>query len=581
LHQRLLLNFFKKNVLTYSAGFLFMFLASYIQTLFPQVLGAAIDIMKTDGFASREVQSKIGEIVLITIATFVCTFLWRNLIIARARNLECYLREKLFHHFELLAPEFYSTRKTGDLIAYAINDISAIRMTFGPATAMAINGLVICIVSIYFMLTTLDLRLTCLTLLPLVTVLYLLQVIGGQIQVRFRKVQESFGAISDKVQENISGIRTVKAFVQEEPEICNFEALSDHMMDTSLNLVKTSASLAPLIEICFSISFVISLIYGGHLVLTGVLTLGNFVAFNTYLTLIMTPVLAFGRVVAIFHRGLASLKRLMEIFRVRPAIIEPEKARAHTLSGAIELHNLTFQYPGAATPALQAINLTVLPGQTVGIIGKTGSGKSTLAQLLLKLYNVPTGAIRLDGYDLNDYSLETIRGSIGFVPQDTFLFSATIKENIASFKKIYTDTAIEAAARHSRIDDTIRGFPKGFATVLGERGVNLSGGQKQRLAIARALLKDPAILILDDALSAVDTVTQAQILDNLKRARHAKTNLIISHRVSAVAEADLIILLDRGRISEQGTHNELLQKGGLYYDIYTEQNATPPETIDC
>jgi ATP-binding cassette subfamily B multidrug efflux pump len=581
LHQKLFIDFFKKNALTYSVGFFFMFLASYIQTLFPKVLGAAIDIMKTDGFPRQAVWSKIGEIVLITVVTFVCTFLWRNLIIAQARNLECYLREKLFHHFELLAPEFYSTRKTGDLIAYAINDISAIRMTFGPATAMSFNGLVICIASLYFMLTTLDFRLTCLTLLPLVIVLYLLQNIGGQIQVRFRKVQESFGAISDKVQENISGIRTVKAFVQEEPEIRNFEVLSDQMMDTSLQLVKTSASLAPLIEICFSISFVVSLSYGGHLVLTDALTLGNFVAFNTYLTMIMAPVVSFGRVITIFHRGLASLNRLMEIFRVQPTIAEPEKSRTNRLTGAIEFHDLTFQYPGATTPALEAINLTIPAGQTVGIIGKTGSGKSTLAQLLLKLYNVPAGAIRLDGHDLNDYSLETIRGGMGLVPQDTFLFSATIKENIAAFKEIYSDAAIATAARHSRIDERIREFSKGYATVLGERGVNLSGGQKQRLAIARALIKEPAILILDDALSAVDTVTQARILDNLKKTRHGKTNLIISHRVSAVAEADLIILLDRGRIREQGTHNELLQKGGLYYDIYTEQNATPPETFDC
>jgi ATP-binding cassette subfamily B multidrug efflux pump len=580
LQHQLLLDFFKKNVRAYSAGFLFMFLASYIQTLFPKVLGATIDIMKTDGFGRQAVLINLAYIALIAVATFICTFLWRNLIIGNARNLECYLREKLFHHFELLAPEFYSTRKTGDLIAYAINDLSAIRMTFGPATAMSFNGLVICIASLYFMLTTLDLRLTLLSLAPLVIILYLLQTIGRQIQARFRKVQEAFGAISDKVQENISGIRTVKAFVQEEPEIRNFEVLSDQMMESSLQLVKTSASLAPLIEICFSISFVVSLIYGGRLVLSDALTLGNFVAFNSYLMMIMAPVVSFGRVITIFQRGLASLKRLAEIFQIQPAITEPETARTNRLSGAIELRDLSFQYPGATTPALQAINLHIPAGQTVGIIGKTGSGKSTLAQLLLKLYNVPAGTIRLDGHDLNDYSLEAIRGGIGFVPQDTFLFSATIKENIASFKTIYTDAALETAARQSQIYDRIREFPKGFATILGERGVNLSGGQKQRLAIARALIKEPAILILDDALSAVDTVTQTLILHNLKKARHGKTNLIISHRVSAVANADTIIVLDHGRIGEQGAHNELLQKGGLYYDIYTEQNPTAPEACE-
>ncbi|MGD9154437.1 MAG: ABC transporter ATP-binding protein [Bacillota bacterium] len=577
MQYQLLTAFFKKHAAAYVIGLFFMFLASYILTLLPKVLGATVDIMKADRFSQAMVLHNVALMALIAIATFICTFVWRNLIIGQARNMECYLREKLFHHFELLSPEFYSTRKTGDLIAYAINDISAVRTTFGPAAAKSCNGLVILAASFYFMLSGVDFRLTLLSLAPLGLVLYLLRVIGRQIQIRFRKVQETFGAISDKVQENIGGIRVIKAFVQEELEMQNFGVLNDQMMDANMRLVKTSASLRPLIEICWSVSFGVSLVYGGNMVVNGAISLGDFVAFNSYLTMIMTPIISFGRVIAIFHRGLASLQRLAEIFAVQPAVTEMKTARAGSLSGRIELCDLTFQYPGATAPALQAVNLCIPAGQTVGVIGKTGSGKSTLAQLLLKLYNVPAGAIRLDGYDLNDYSLEAIRDGIGFVPQDIFLFSATIRENIASFKPIYSDAAIETAARQSQIYDSIRELPNGFATVLGERGVNLSGGQKQRLAIARALIKNSAILILDDALAAVDTVTQTRILHNLKEARHGKTNLIISHRVSAVAAADLIIVLENGGICEQGTHNELLQKGGVYYDIYTEQNAAVRE----
>lgn len=564
-------DFFKKNAFSYIVGFIFMFLTSYIQTLFPKVLGNTIDLMKADGFSQKPIFINIVYILLIAVATFIYTFLWRNLVIGNARNFECYLREKLYQHFQTLSQEFYSKRKTGDLIAYAINDISAVRMAFGPATAMSFNAIVICASSIYFMLTFIDPKLTLLTLVPILAVIYFMGALGKRIQVCFKKVQENFGAISDKVQENISGIRVIKAYVQEEQEIQNLDILSNRMMESSIQMVKTSSFLSPLIELGFSASFVINLIIGGNMVLKGRISLGDFIAFSSYLTMIMAPVLSIGRVITNFQRGMASLERLNEIFQIQPEITDRTNPLKERIIGDIRFCNLTFRYPGARKAALQDINLAIHPGQTLGIIGKFGSGKSTLANLLLKLYNVNPGEIYLDGKDINDYSLESIRNSFGFVPHETFLFSATIKDNIFFFKDIYTNDDLEKVSEYSHIYDSIIGFPDGFNTMLGERGVNLSGGQKQRIAIARAIIKDPAILILDDALSAVDTITQNHILKNFKNFRSGKTTLIISHRVSAVADADEIIVLDRGRIREQGTHNELLKKGGLYYDIYREQ----------
>ncbi len=576
--NKILLDFFRQNKLAYGIGFIFMFLASYIQTLFPKVLGDTMDRLKVSGFDPKPILINVLWILLIAVATFVCTFIWRNLVIGNARNLECYLRERLFQHFQRLAPEFYSQRKTGDLIAYAINDISAVRMTFGPATAMSFNTVVICASSIYLMLTTIDVRLTLVTLLPLPVVIYLMLTIGKKIQLRFKKVQENFAAISDKVQENIYGIRVIKSFVQEEQEIRNFERLSDRMMEANIQMVKTSSYLAPIIELGFSVSFILNLILGGNMVLRGTISLGDFVAFNSFLAIIMAPLLSIGRVIANFQRGMASLERLNEIFSVpvQPGVIANETALTRPIHGTIEFRALSFHYPESPQAALTGISLKIGRGQTLGIIGKTGSGKSTLANLLLKLYPVDSGALFLDGTDINDYSLAAIRDSIGFVPQETFLFSATIKENISFFKESYSDDVIEKVSQYSHIYDSIVGFPDGFDTQLGERGVNLSGGQKQRIAIARAIIRDPAILILDDALSAVDTVTEAQILRDLKTLRRNKTTLIISHRTSAVADADLIVVLDQGRIREQGTHSELLQKGGLYYDIFMEQAKDNP-----
>ena len=570
--RNIIVSFFKKHKISYMIGISFMLLSSYIQSLFPRVLGDTIDILRINNFSFKLVNIKITYILLIAIATFLSTFVWRNLIIVNARNLECHLREKLYNHFQKLSPEFYTKRKTGDLIAYAINDITAVRMALGPATAMTINVLAICSISIYSMSKIVNLKYTLITLIPIPFIIFFMLKIGRLIQKRFRSVQENFSSISGTVQENIYGIRVIKSYVQEDAESEKFEILNNEMMNSTLAMVKVASILSPVIQISFSISFVINLIIGGNMVLNEIITLGDFISFNGYLTIIMRPIISIGRVINIFERGIASFKRLDEIFDVVPKISDGVKMISSTILGEIEFKNLSFSYDNTDKLVLQNINLKIPKGCTLGIIGKTGSGKTTLVNLLLKLYTSPQEKIFIDSVDINDYSLETLRSSIGYVPQDDFLFSASINDNIKFFKDVFTVCEVEKAAEVSCIYESIMKLPKGFSTILSERGVNLSGGQKQRISIARAIIRNPSILILDDSLSAVDTITESKIVENINKCRIGKTTIITAHRITTIKDADFIIVLDEGKICEYGTHNELVKKGGLYYETYKSQH---------
>ena len=574
---RLMLDFMKKRRISYGVGFFFMFLASYSQSYVPKILGSIIDGLKRADFDQNAVLAQVGTMLLLSAAAFGSTYLWRTRVIGNARKMECWLRGILYRQFQALPSEFYSRQKTGDLIAYAINDISAVRLAFGPATAMSVNGLFVCAASIFFMATTIDFRLTLITLLPIPLVIAFMLLLGRRIQDRFRAVQKTFGEISDRVQENISGIRVIKAFVQEEKEIERFEELNQKMMASNVALVRTSAWLTPIIEICFSASFFLNLVIGGNLVLGGSISLGDFVAFNAYLGMIMAPIVSIGQVIARFHKGLVSLQRLNKILDLKPGIADAEGAADMPVAGDIRFADLTFRYPGAKHPALERIDLTIGRGKTLGVIGKTGSGKTTLANLLLRLYETEPGELLIDGVDIKRYSLESLRNGFGFVPQDVFLFSATIRENIAFFKDCYSSERIREAAEFAEIHESIVALPNGFETVLGERGVNLSGGQKQRVSIARAVVKEPAVLILDDALSAVDALTESRILNNISRRRKGKTTIIITHRVSSISGADEIIVMNKGGIAERGRHEELLAKRGLYFDIAVEQSKDAVE----
>lgn len=564
--------FLKKHWIHYVIGTVFLVLSSYIQSLNPKLLGNIIDALKEQDINTGIVLRYLGFMIIVAILAFITRYIWRSFIIGVARNLECYLRQQLFKHFQLMSVEFYNNRKTGDLMAYAINDISAIRMAFGPGIALVVHGLGMSTVAILSMISSVNLRLTLFALTPIPVIIFAMIFIGRMVQLRFKAVQETFAAISDRVQENISGIRVIKSYVQEKDEVDKFDELNKKMRKSNVRMVRISSLLAPMIEVCFGISFMISLIYGSGLVRTEIITLGDFVAFNGYLTMIMAPIISIGRVINISQKGIASFKRLNEIFKVEPDITDELADNSiRDIEGSIEIKNLTFSYPGTYEPALKDINVNIEQGKTLGIIGKTGSGKTTLMSLLLKLYNVDRGKIFIDGKDINDYPLEVLREKIGYVPQDNFLFSSTIKDNINFFKNIYTDEEIEEAAKLSCIYDSIADFPYGFKTVVGERGVNLSGGQKQRISIARAVVKRPSVLILDDSLSAVDNKTEENIIANFDKYMKGKTAIVIAHRISVIKDAHEIIVMDQGEVVERGTHDELIEKRGAYYDIYQDQ----------
>ena len=571
---RIVLDFIRQHKTSYIFGIACMLIASYVQTLFPNVLGETIDIMGATGFSKESVWRNIGFIMAIALCTFGFTFLWRTLVIGNARKLECDLRAGLFHHFLLLSPSYYHHKKTGDLLAYAINDISAVRMTFGPAAAMSINSLVICAASIATMIATVDRRLTLLVLLPFPFVIWAMLHVGKRVRKSFLTVQESFAAISGKVNEGIHGVRVIKAYVQEEPTLQDFRATSQGMVEASVKMVNTSSLLGPIIEVAFSLSFALNLILGGRMVLDGSITVGAFVAFNTYLAMIIAPVLGIGRIVNLFQRGIASMDRLNEVFLTKPEIQDFPDAVETPHTGAISIRDLSFVYPGTDAIALAIDRLDVPAGSTLGIIGTTGCGKTTLANLLLRAYDTTPGTIALDARPLTAYTLASLREGIAYVSQEPFLFSASIRENIACFRDTYSEEDILQAVADSSLTETIAEMPEGLDTLLGERGVNLSGGQKQRVAIARALLRDAPLLILDDALSAVDTVTESRILERLAHHRRHRTTLIISHRISAVADTDQILVLDGGKVVQLGKHDPLLKEGGLYRAIYNEQEES-------
>ncbi|HHY83388.1 MAG TPA: ABC transporter ATP-binding protein [Clostridiales bacterium] len=573
--NRIIPEFLKKYWINYLWGAVFLFLGVYIAALSPKYMGIIIDLLKEPAIDRQQVFRYIGLIMLTALGTFATRFIWRYFIMGNARNLECYLRMEMLRHLQKLSVNFYNRHKTGDLMAYAVNDIGALRQSFGPGVALILNGLGTGLISVFSMVEVVHPTLTILALLPVPFIIYIIVRLGTTIRIRFRLVQKNFAVISGRIQENISGIRVIKTYVQEDDEVSRFEDLNNQMKQSNIDLVRVSSVLGPLIQVFFGISFMINLIYGSYLVKANEISLGDFVAFNGYLTMIMAPVISIGRIINVFQRGMASYRRLEEIFNVEPEIqggtLEPSPNGTEKLEGRIEISGLSFAYPGHDEYALKDINIKLEKGQILGVIGRTGSGKTTLVNLLLKLYNVEPGKIKIDGRDINEYSLEGLRENIGYVPQDNFLFSASINDNIRYFNDQYTDEDIEDASKISMIYDNIMEFPNKFETQIGERGVNLSGGQKQRISIARAIIKRPAIYILDDALSAVDTQTEEAIINNLKKVMKGHTGIIIAHRISALKHADEIVVLDHGRIVQRGTHEELIKQDGLYRELYNEQ----------
>ena len=548
--------------------------------LFAQVLARAINDLN-NGVTRHKLVTYSLLLLAIAGTKGIFQFLTRWLLIGVSREVEFDLRNDLFRHLEGLSYSYYQRTRTGDVMARATNDLNAVRMLLGPAIMYSANTIAFMSGALFFMLH-ISPKLTLYAFAPLPVASIIIQYFSRQIHERFERIQAMFSDITARVQENLSGIRVVRAFVQEDPEITRFESANNEYIRRSLRLVRLMGVLWPTLELMLGLAIVLVLWLGGREVLQGRLNLGNFVAFNIYMAPLTWTIIAFGWVINTVQRGTASMARIQQIFDEKPEITDAE-APAHApteVIGDIEFRDLTFREPPRAEDVekntepplvLRNVNLKIDAGSCLAIVGPTGSGKSTLVNLIPRIYDAAPGSVLIDGRPVRDFSLELLRKNVGFVPQETFLFSDTLRENIAFGAPDASDVEVRAAAEAASIAAEIEEFPEQFNTVVGERGITLSGGQKQRSAIARALLRNPKILVLDDALASVDTQTEDRILNHLRRLMQGRTTVFISHRVSTVRNADQIAVLENGEIVELGTHDELVARNGYYTELYNKQ----------
>lgn len=540
--------------------------------LVPPIIGRAIDDMRKAGISLHKIGVLALMLLLVSGTKAIFQFLIRWGLIGISREIEFDLRNDLFKHLEGLSHTFYQRTRTGDIMAKATNDLNAVRMLLGPGFMYTANTVVFTTFALAFMLH-ISPRLTFYAFLPLPIVSIVIQYFGRRIHERFERIQAMFSEISARAQENFSGVRIIRAYAQEQAEIRSFETSNREYIARSLKLVRLMGMLWPTLETMLGLATVLVLWLGGREVLLGRISVGDFTAFNTFMVQLTWPVIALGWVINIFQRGTASLGRISQLMEEKPEIVDASNVHALTsdaqLNGDIEFRNLQFSYEGV--PVLRDINLRIPAGSSLAIVGPTGSGKTTLVSLIPRIYDVEDGMVLIDGKSVREYPLAFLRRNIGFVPQETFLFGETIRENIAFGVPDATDQDVRWAAEAANIATEIEDFPERYKTIVGERGITLSGGQKQRTAIARALIRNPRILILDDALSSVDTQTEDKILNHLREVMQGRTTIFISHRVSTVRNADRIAVLHSGRIVELGTHEELIARNGYYSDLYNKQ----------
>ena len=570
--------YIRRYIPQYLIGIIALLLVDLLNVYIPRFTGQITDGLETHTITMPQIWMLIGKILLFGVLIAVGRFCWRYFILGPARSIERELRDDMFGHLETLSMRYYNENKTGDLMAHFTNDLQSIRMFLGFTIITAFDATVMLVLVLAQMILYVDLKLTVVAVIPLLLIMFGDVYYGKIMHRKFLEKQQAFSDLTDQVQEAVSGIRVIKAFVQEKKELAAFARMNRYNQEKNLGVVRLQALFMPLLELVIGASGLLTLLYGGYLAIAGEITLGQFVAFNQYISMLIWPMFAAGDCITYISQGLASMKRIMVIFNERPDIVDgPDVDRSiDTLNGEIDIEGLSFAYPGQkGAEVLHDIDLHVAAGETLAVIGRTGSGKTTLASLLLRLYDTEPDRIRIDGHPLTEIPLAVLRENIAFVPQDNFLFSDTLENNI-SFgirDKSRTDIheAVVQAAKDACIHDNIMEFPDGYQTVVGERGVTISGGQKQRSSIARALLKDAPILVMDDALSAVDTDTEEQILHNLRVNRAGRTTLIIAHRISTIQNADHILVLDDGRRAEYGTHEELMELNGIYRSIYDKQ----------
>ncbi|MEO4052594.1 ABC transporter transmembrane domain-containing protein [Solibacillus sp. CAU 1738] len=563
--------FFKERKREYVLGLIMLTFVAVLQLVPPKIIGYTIDEVGAGTLTKESLFMWLGIIAAAAAFMYVLRYYWRKMIFGSSNYLAKNLREKLFRHFTKMSPSFYQQRRVGDLMAHATNDISAVQQTAGGGVLTLFDSITTGSFVILAMAITIDWRLTLIALIPMPAMALLTSYYGKLLHSRFRNAQAAFSDLNDKTQESISGMKVIKTFGQQQDDVEDFTRLSDDVVKKNMHVAKIDSLFDPTISLVVGISFFLSLAFGTKFIVDGAMSIGDLVAFTTYLGLLVWPMLAIGMLFNIVERGSASYDRIEQLLNVPVEIDDKHSAKNTRPQGDLAFHVDSFTFPGDENPSLSNVHFELKQGETLGIVGKTGSGKTAILKLLLREFEGYTGDISYGGVRIDDYKMLALREAIGYVPQDHFLFSSSIYTNIAFTNPQADREKVEHAASLAHIHEDILGFTESYRTIVGERGVSLSGGQKQRISIARALMTEPELLILDDSLSAVDAKTEEAILQSLKASRKEATTIITSHRLSAIQHAHVILVMHEGTVVEKGTHEELMILRGRYFDMYELQ----------